>query len=71
MKEVKYTPLTMILTLRHHKGLTQKELATKSGLTVLTIQNLENGWVDPYEAKYSTLLKIARALKVDVDDLFK
>ena len=71
MKEAKYKPLINIKILRKHKGMTQKELSIKSGVNVLTIQNIENGWTDPYETKYSTLVKLAGALKVKVDDLFK
>lgn len=70
MRVAKYKPLTMIKVLRKHKGLTQKELAAKSDVVVLTIQNLEKGWTNPYDTKYSTLLKIAEALKVKVEDLF-
>ena len=61
----------MIKELRKHKGLTQIELADKSGLNVLTIQKLERGELSPYDAKYGTLIKIAKALNVSVNDLFK
>ena len=61
--------MKMIKILRKHKGLTQQELANKCGLHILTIQKLENGWLSPYDAKYGTLVKIASALKVTVDDL--
>lgn len=64
-------PLVMIKILRKHKGLTQSELAYKSKVTLLTIQKLENGWTDPYESKYSTLMRIANALNITVEDLFK
>ena len=71
MKIGNYKPLLMIKILRKHKGYTQKELAIRSGVALLTIQNLEHGVFDPYQTKYSTLLKIANTLKVSVDDLFK
>ena len=61
--------MKMIKELRKHKGLTQQELADKCGLHILTIQKLENGVISPYDAKYGTLVKIANALKVSVDDL--
>ncbi len=61
--------MKMIRQLRKHKGLTQQELADLCGLHILTIQKLENGLISPYDAKYGTLVKIASALKVSVDDL--
>lgn len=61
--------MKMIRQLRKHKGLTQQELADLCGLHILTIQKLESGAISPYDAKYGTLVKIASALKVSVDDL--
>lgn len=67
-----YKALTMIKHLRKIKEMTQSDLAKASGVTTLTIQKLENGWVDPYESKYSTLLKIANTLGLKhVESLFK
>lgn len=71
MKKQKYKPLVMIKIIRKHKGIKQKELAELSHVSVLTIQNLENGWTNPYESKYYVLKSIADALKVKIDDLFK
>lgn len=70
--EYKYKALTMIRHLRKIKEWSQQELAEKSGVSVLTIQKLEHGWLDPYECKYSTLLKIAKTLGCPrVDTLFQ
>lgn len=48
-----------IRELRKLKGLTQKQLAEKAGLAVITIQGYEAG---KYEPKIDTLHKIAKAL---------
>lgn len=69
---MEYKKLTMIKHLRKIKGWTQKELAEKSHITVLTIQRLEGGWCDPYQTKYSTLIAIAQTLGVKhVETLFE
>ena len=48
-----------IKTLRKEKGLTQKQLAEKTGLAVITIQQYEAG---KYEPKNTNLLKLAKVL---------
>lgn len=52
----------LIKNLRDQKGITQEELAGKTGLSVRTIQRIENGEVDP---RAYTLQTIAEALEVE------
>lgn len=51
---------------RKKKGLTQKDLAEKSGLSIATIQGYEQ---NKYNPKLVTLMKIADALEVDFTQL--
>ena len=53
---------------RKAKNMTQNELAERVNMSVVTIAYVETGkrWV-----RLSTLDKIARALKVDISELFK
>jgi len=55
-----------IQELRKQKGMTQEDLAEKTGLSVRTIQRIESGEVDP---RSYTLNQIAEALGVDITDL--
>jgi transcriptional regulator with XRE-family HTH domain len=57
-----------IATIRKQKGFTQQQLAEAVGMSVVAIAYIETGkrWV-----RLSTLGKIASALKVSVDSLFK
>lgn len=57
-----------IRELRERKGLTQFELAEKSGITRATLWRLETGELEVTTTK--TLAKIAEALGVDVRELF-
>ncbi len=59
-------PLTNLLDWRSHRGLTQEQLAAKSGLTRLTIYNLETGRA---RANPVTLGKLARGLGVSIPQL--
>lgn len=56
----------LIKQLRLKKGITQEELATKTDISVRTIQRIENGEVDP---RAYTLQSIAVALEVDFEVL--
>ena len=56
--------------IRKRKGLTRKELSEKSGVSHETIKALENGINNPYDAKVSTLLKLATALNCRVRDFY-
>ena len=53
---------------RKSKGLTQEELADKSGVSRGTISALENGSMRNTTSK--TLLKLAQALNTSVDRIF-
>lgn len=52
--------------IRQAKGLTQKELADKLGMSYTYLCNLENGKVN---VSLTTLRRLAKALKVRVLDL--
>jgi len=56
-----------IAVVRKSKGVTQSQLAERVNMSVVTIAYIETGkrWV-----RLSTLEKIAKALKVNIDDLF-
>lgn len=54
--------------IRKAKGLTQKELAKKSGVSRVTIANIERGAVT--NLKISTMLSLANALGVTVEEIF-
>lgn len=66
----KHECLTMLEEKRKKKHLTRKELAELSGVHEKTIHFLEKGINDPYEAKLSTLIKLAIALKCKVRDFY-
>jgi uncharacterized Tic20 family protein len=55
-----------IQELRKLKGMTQEDLADKTGLSVRTIQRIEGGEVDP---RSYTLNQIAEALGVELNEL--
>jgi len=56
--------------IRKKRGLTRKELAIKSETNEQTIFALESGKNNPSEAKISTLIKLAKALKCKVRDFY-
>ena len=53
---------------RKDKGLTQEELAEKSGISRVTIANIEHGAVT--NLKISTMLSLANALDSTVEEIF-
>lgn len=53
---------------RKDKGLTQEELAEKSGISRVTIANIERGAVT--NLKISTMLSLASALDSTVEEIF-
>lgn len=57
-----------IREVREARGLSQEELAIKSGVSRVTISGLENGTERATTTK--TLVKIARALGTTVDQIF-
>lgn len=56
--------------LRKEKHLSRRELAELSGVNRGTIEALEMGINNPYQAKMTTLLKLAVALKCKVRDFY-
>ena len=56
--------------IRKKKHFTRKELAAKSGISECAIKFLEDGINDPLQAKLSTLIKLASALKCRVKDFY-
>ena len=58
--------LPSLKRIRESRYLTQQMLANRAGLSIVTIARLEGGHTD---ARFSTLHKLARALKVKPDDL--
>lgn len=57
-------------TIRKRKHLSRRELAEISGVHEKTIHSLEKEINDPFEAKISTLIKLASALKCRVRDFY-
>ena len=58
--------MTKIKELRNRKGFSQDELADKSGLSIRTIQRIENGETEPLG---DSLKRIANALEVTPEEL--
>lgn len=56
-----------IATIRKQKGITQKELAKKVGITAWWMNHIERGKRNP---SLETMLNIAKELDVKVSDLF-
>ena len=56
-----------IQKLRWEKGMSQRDLASKSGLSRSTIADIENGIEEP---KQSSMIAIARALNLPVGEVF-
>ena len=56
--------------IRKQKHLSRRELAEQSGVNEQTIRFLEEEINDPTNAKLSTLVKLARALKCRVKDFY-
>ena len=57
-----------VAAVRKSKGVTQQQLAERTGMSVVAIAYIETGkrW-----ARLGTLNKIAKSLKVDIAELFK
>ena len=57
-----------VAQVRKSRGVTQQQLAENIGMSVVAVAYIETGkrW-----ARLGTLNKIARSLKVDIQDLFK
>lgn len=57
-----------IAAVRRERGVTQEQLAEKTGFTSITIGYIEQGRRSP---RIATVFKIAECLKVPVAELFK
>lgn len=69
-KEAKYLAAfgKRLATIRKSKGFTQESLAEKADVTALTVAYIEQGRQWP---RISTLHRLAKALRVPVDELFR
>ena len=63
-------PIFALEHIRKQKKMTRKEVVAKSGVHVKTIEFLENEINDPFNAKISTLVKLAKALGCKVRDFY-
>lgn len=62
-----------VLTLkqwRNIRGVKQEELSDKSGVSLRSIVKYENGKDNLRNAKYSTIVKLCKALDISVKNLF-
>ena len=57
-------------TFRTNKNMSQSELAKKSGISVRTIQDLEQGRRKLNKASFEMVYKLAAALKCDIKELY-
>ena len=55
--------------IREEKGMTQAELAIRSGVNLRSIQNYEQGFKDINGARVTTVLALADALECDVYEI--
>ncbi|GBD34191.1 HTH-type transcriptional regulator SutR [bacterium HR34] len=55
--------------LRQQKGWSQEKLAREAGISYQTLIKIERGYIK--NPKLETLIKLAKALKVSLDDLTK
>lgn len=56
---------------RKSAGLTQKELAERAGMPVVTLQKLENGVNSILRARTETTAALAKALNITVEELIR
>ena len=61
--------LARLEQIRKGKGLSRRELCQLSGVKEITIRALESGTTDVNNTNLSTLIALAKALKVKVIDL--
>ena len=55
---------------KERNGMTQKELAMRSGVTERTIANYEKDATKLQDARYMTVNRIAEALEITTDQIF-
>ncbi len=60
---------TKLKTVRQSKGLTQRELAERTGISLRTLQHYEQGSKDLNQAAALTVYAIAKALEVEMVEL--
>ena len=60
--------LSRLRSVRERKALTQRELATRAGVSHVTIAHIETGQTEPYP---TTVRKIALALGVEPHELME
>ena len=63
--------MNKIKHLRTDAELTQEQLSIKSGVKLSTIQKLESGSNSILGARFETILRLAEALNVPVEELAK
>ena len=63
--------MTKIKEVRTAKGLTQKELSEKSGLSIRTLQHYEQGGKNFDHARIDTLLNVCEALDCTLFDILE
>ena len=56
--------------IRIKKGISQKELSEKTGISLKAISSYEQGSRDLIKASFENIIKISKALKCDIFDLF-
>lgn len=61
--------MTNLKKMREKKGMTQAELAEKSGVNLRMIQHYEQGYKDIKNSKVITALSLANALKCDINEI--
>ena len=61
--------MTKVKQLRMAHDMTQEQLAVRSGVKLSTIQKLESGANSIMGAKFETVLRLAEALDVKVEEL--
>ena len=69
LQERRILKLEMIKKIRMDKGLTQKKLSEKSGVSLDTIKSYEIGRRNLKNAKYSTVIKLAKVLECEEGEL--
>lgn len=61
--------MTALKTMRESRGMSQSQLAKRSGISIRIIQHYEQGFRDINNAKVITVVKLAEALDCGVRDI--
>lgn len=59
----------MLKEIRQKMGLSQRDLAERSGISLRMIQKYEQGQKDINKAQATTVFKLSKALKCNMEDL--